>query len=63
MKTVRNILGSFWFIHIMVIMGFAALLGYYVGNRFLIFFVVLSFAGATCGSFIKVIDTIKGVNQ
>jgi hypothetical protein len=59
MKALRNMLGSFWFIHLVVVAGLAALFGTIMGIKYLVFFVVLSFAGAICGSFIRVIDAIK----
>jgi hypothetical protein len=52
MKVIRNIVGAYWFIHLLVVVGLAALYGNIMGNKYLIFFVVLSFAGAICGSFI-----------
>ena len=59
MKRVRKILKNFWFIHFLVFLGFFALLGYLLSNEnYLIFFVTLSFAGAICGSFIRVIDAL-----
>jgi len=64
MKTTRKILSSAWSIHFFVVLGLFALLGYLVDdNDLLIFFCVLSFAGAICGSFIKVVDTINKHNQ
>jgi len=60
MKKIRNFLGNKIFIHIMVVLGFAALYGFIAtGNRYLLICIALSFAGAICGSFIKVIDEIK----
>jgi len=54
--TLRNILKSTWFIHLNVFLGLLALFGYIMTDlNFLLFFVALSFAGAVCGSFIKVI--------
>ncbi|MDO9182649.1 MAG: hypothetical protein Q7U04_09585 [Bacteriovorax sp.] len=66
-KSIRKILSSFWFIHLMVGLGFFALFGYialdvFLDNKygkFLLLCVALSFCGAVCGSFIKVIDTIN----
>ena len=60
MNKLRKILGSFWFIHLMVFLGLLALAGYLVvDKKFLVFFTVLSFAGAICSSLIRVIDAIK----
>lgn len=59
MKALRKVLGAYWFIHAMVILGLAALAGTLMASKYLLFFVVLSFAGAICGSFIRVIDTIN----
>ena len=57
---VRKFLGNFYFIHFEVFLGLFALFGYIMTNlKFLIFFVVLSFVGAICGSFIRVIDLLK----
>jgi len=56
----RKILGNFTFIHFEVFLGLFALAGVLFGKQsFLVFFVVLSFAGAVCGAFIRVIDTVK----
>ncbi len=61
MESLRHILRSFWFIHFMVFLGLLALFGVLVADRrYLIFFVVLSFSGAVCGSFIRVIDAVRG---
>ena len=58
---IRKFLGNFYFIHLEVFLGLFALIGFLIGNyKFLIFFIVLSFAGAICGSFIRLIDSIKG---
>ncbi len=60
MQKIRKILGSFWFIHLMVFLVLFTLFGYMVFDRqYLLFFIVLSFLGAICGSFIRVIDAIK----
>ncbi len=58
----RKILGDFKFIHAMVFLGLFALFGFLTsGLQFLVFFVVLSFAGAICGSFIRTIDKIDSI--
>lgn len=60
MKTARKILSNFWFIHSMVLLGLLALWGYIESdNEYILFGVVLSFSGAICGAFIRVIDAIK----
>jgi hypothetical protein len=56
-KQIRKFLSNSLFIHILVFLGLFALLGNIInGNKYLIFFSVLSFSGAVCGSFIKLID-------
>lgn len=63
MQKMRKILGDFRFIHLMVALGLFALSGYMMmGEQYYLFFAALSFSGAICGSFIKVIDTIKDEN-
>ena len=60
MKITRKILSSTWFIHLVVGLGLLALWGYIeIGNKYLLLFMALSFSGAMCGAFVKVIDTIK----
>jgi hypothetical protein len=60
MKTIRKILSSIWFIHLMVGLGLVALWGYIeIDNQYLLLCVTLSFSGAICGTFIRVIDAIK----
>ena len=60
MEKLRTILGSFWFIHLMVFLGLFSLFGFLIlNNKYLIFCAVLSYSGAVCGSFINVIDTAK----
>ena len=60
MKTIRKILSGVWFIHLVVGLGLFALGGYIVSdNKYLLLFMALSFSGAMCGSFIRVIDAIK----
>ena len=56
----RIFLSSVWFIHLCVFLALFALLGYIMLDVIiLLFFVALSFAGAVCGAFIRVIDVIK----
>jgi len=53
----RTLLSNFYFIHFLVALGLLATLGWILRNMpLLIFFAVLSFAGAICGAFIRVID-------
>jgi len=60
MKKIRIFLDNKIFIHVMVVLGFAALYGFIVTeNKYLLLCIALSFAGSICGSFIKVIDKIK----
>jgi hypothetical protein len=60
MKAARKILSNIWFIHSMVLLGLLALWGYIESdNKYILFGVVLSFSGAMCGSFIRVVDAIK----
>lgn len=62
MANLRKILRSFWFIHLLALLGLFALLGYIVGNgSILLFWSAVSFYGAICGSFIRVIDTVRGI--
>jgi hypothetical protein len=57
---IRRFLGNIYFIHFGVFLGLFAILGYtnHVAET-LLFWAALSFAGAVCGSFIRIIDTIK----
>jgi len=58
-KTLRTYLSQFWFIHAMAALGLFALWGYLAtNNKYILLGVVLSWAGALCGSFIRVIDTV-----
>lgn len=60
MKAARKILSNIWFIHLMVPLGLFALWGYIeLDNKYLLLGVFLSFAGAMCGSFIRVVDAIN----
>jgi hypothetical protein len=61
MKTPRrNVLGSLWFIHMLVFLGIGALFGCVMLNQnLLLLCVALSFAGALCGAFIRVLDAIR----
>ncbi len=58
--TLRNYLGQLWFIHAMVLLGLFALWGYIESdNQYILLGIALSFLGALCGSFIRIINTIK----
>ena len=53
-------LGNTWFIHSMVLLGLLALWGFIEqDNKYLLLCVSLSFSGAMCGSFIRVVDAIR----
>ena len=59
-KPIRNYLGQLWFIHAMVFLGLFALWGYIeAGNKYILLGLALSFFGALCGSFIRIIDSIN----
>ena len=61
---IRKFLGNFYFIHFEVFLALFALFGYLMTNqKILMFFIVLSLAGALCGSFIRVVDAIKENNK
>lgn len=60
MKKVRSVLASKIFIHAMALLGLFALWGYIeTGAEYILLGVAASFAGALCGAFIRVIDTVK----
>jgi hypothetical protein len=60
MRKIRRFLSNTIIIHLMVFLGLAALWGYIeLKNQYLLLCVVLSFSGAICGGFVRVIDTIK----
>jgi len=60
MRVGRRILGNFWFIHLMVPLGLLALWGSIEqDNEYLLLCVLLSFSGAICGAFIRVVDAIR----
>ena len=57
---IRSFLSNVYFIHLEVFFGLFAVLGFIMtSQRFLLFFVTLSFAGAICGSLIRIIDEVK----
>ncbi|MBU0722445.1 hypothetical protein KKA93_03255 [Patescibacteria group bacterium] len=58
-NAIRKTLSSVWFIHSMVGLGLFALFGYIkFDNKYFLLCVALSFSGAICGAFIRVIDAI-----
>lgn len=60
----RKFLSNVWVIHIQVFLGMFALFGYImIDNKFLLLFIPLSFAGAICGTAMRVIDAIKESKQ
>ncbi len=57
---VRNFLDNFYIIHFEVLLGLFALYGYLeINNKYLILFSILSFSGAICGAFSRVMYAIK----
>ena len=64
MKAMRAVLGNFWFIHGLVLLGLVALWGVIAtGEPYILLGVVLSFAGALCGAFIRVLDAVRGSKE
>lgn len=64
LKAARTILGSTWFIHSMIPLGLLALWGFIESDiKYSLLCVFLSFSGATCGSFIRVLDAIRAEKQ
>jgi hypothetical protein len=60
MTIIRKIVSNLWLIHAEVLAGLLALYGYIMtDNKFLLICVVLSFAGAICGAFIRLIEAVK----
>jgi len=58
-KTIRNFLSNVWLIHFLVLLGLFALWGYIeLGNKYLLLCMALSYSGALCGSFTRIIDAI-----
>jgi uncharacterized membrane protein len=59
-KKIRRVLGSMAMIHGLVLLGLFALWGYIeTGAAYILLGMAASFAGAVCGGFVRVIDTIK----
>ena len=64
MKTLRNILKNTLFIHALAALGAIALWGYIeTANGYILLGVYFSVVGAICGSFIKIVDLIKGLKN
>ena len=62
MKKVRKVLSSFVFIHGLILLGMFALYGYIATqNAYILLGMALSFAGAMCGSFIRLGDKIDAL--
>jgi len=60
----RKLVSNTIFIHIITILGFLSLWGSIASeNNMLFLLVALSFLGAICGAFIKVLDAIKEKNS
>ena len=58
-KPIRTYLSQLWFIHAMVTLGLFALWGYIeTNNQYILLGLALSWAGAMCGSFVRVIDAL-----
>ncbi len=56
---IRKFLKQLWFIHGLVGLGLFALWGYIeTNNEYILLGVAMSFLGALCGSFIRIIDAI-----
>jgi hypothetical protein len=56
----RQLLSRFWFIHLCALLGCAAIYGYLqTDSAGIAVCIGLSFSGAVCGSFIRVIDAVK----
>ncbi len=56
----RKFLSSKLFIHALVLLGLVALWGFIeTDSKYILLGVAASFAGAVCGSFIRVIDKIE----
>jgi hypothetical protein len=63
-STFRKVFGSVYVIHGEVALGLFALYGYIsTDQKFLLFFVAFSFAGALCGAFTRVIDAVRENNS
>ena len=58
-KPIRTYLSQVWFIHAMAALGLFALWGYIeTNNKYILLGMALSWAGAMCGSFTRIIDSI-----
>lgn len=59
MKKIRKFLSNKISVHVMVLLGLAALWGFIeTENKYFLLLTALSFAGAICGGFVTVIDKI-----
>lgn len=64
MKTVRSFLSNFYFIHFLVALGVFSLFGYLqTDQEYILLGMTMSFAGAICGSFIRVIDAVNQIKK
>ncbi len=62
MEHIHRVLSSIWLIHFFVFLGLFSLYGFLSTRmEMFIFFSVLSFCGAVCGAFIRVIDSNKSI--
>jgi hypothetical protein len=61
---IRTIVSNFWLIHLFVFAGLFALIGAILGGQpWLLVLMALSFSGAVCGGFIRVIDAIQSAKK
>ena len=64
MNKIRNVLKNTLFIHFLALVGFVSLWGFIeTHNETILLGLYLSVMGAICGSFIKVVDTVKESNK
>jgi len=60
MQKIRKFLSNRMSIHIMVLLGLAALWGFIeTENKYLLLLTALFFAGAICGGFVTIIDKMN----
>ncbi len=56
----RHLLSNIWVIHVCVAAGLVAIFGFVqTGNPIIAVCIGLSFSGAVCGAFVRVIDASK----
>jgi Ca2+/H+ antiporter len=61
MDGLHKFVKSVWFIHLLAFLGLFALWGFLAtDSKPLIFFMALSFCGASCAAFVRVIDAASG---